>query len=90
MCTYKSYQLRKGTANSVYIFGAQSSSYKLIPTSGVVTMATSGLILSTSPTLCLSSHLSDTSYVVISPDCGEEQILFPWLLLAQVQAGICL
>lgn len=90
MCTYKPYPVRKGTINSAYIFWAQSSSCKLSPASWVVTMATSGLVLSMSPTLCLSSHSSHTSYLDISPDYGEEQILFPQHLLAQVQACICL
>lgn len=43
-----------------------------------------------SPTSCLSSYLSDTSYVAVSPDCGEKQILFLWHPLAQVQALICM
>lgn len=90
MCTSKSYQLRKGTINGASILGAQSSFCKLSPASWVVTMATLGLILSMSPTLCLSSHSSHTTYLDISPDCGEEQILFPWYPLAQVQACICL
>lgn len=53
-------------------------------------MAASVLILNRNPTFCLSSHSSHMSYLDRSPDCSEEQILFPWYPVAQVQAYIYL